>query len=329
MTVDQTGGVLEVLSLAEADRLPERPGLATVDADITLSDQMVAAARTAGLAQPEPVADFAIDTFDAEALLDRVPRPMSRGERQLCALLITLAAPVRSMALVDPTAGLDGRRRRAVARLLVDLAADRAVAVATDDPAFDVHRPWSPLPLGEVRAQFDRAPMRWWIAGGHALELHLGQSWRSHADTDVGIARGEASALRGAFDGWDIQVAAAGVLSPWDGRALDPQRSENNLWCRPTPASRWRLDVLVGEGTDSEWIYRRDPAVRRPWPEAVLTSADGTPYLAPELQLLFKSKTPRPKDDVDAEFVLPRLEPARVTWLAAQLADAHPWHALL
>ena len=48
------------------------------------------------------------------------------------------------------------------------------------------------------------------------------------------------------------------------------------------------------------------PASRKPWDEAVLTSADGVPYLAPELQLLFKSRDVREKDDVDARGGDPR-----------------------
>lgn len=140
MTVDQTGAVLELLPLSAAASLRPGPTLAVVDPDVTLGEQMLAAARSAGLVQPEPIADFAIDELDAESLLDRVPRPMSRGERQLCALLVTLAAPVEALVVVDPTAGLDGRRRRTVADILIDLAADRPVAIASDDAAFDEHR---------------------------------------------------------------------------------------------------------------------------------------------------------------------------------------------
>lgn len=129
--------MLSLRPLAEADRLPaDVRGLATVDPDIPLADQMMRAAAKAGLAQPEAVADFAIDEFDADALLDRLPRPMSTGELQLCALLITLSVPLPGLAVVDPTAGLDVPRRRAVVNLLRDLAEDRPVWVASDDPLF-------------------------------------------------------------------------------------------------------------------------------------------------------------------------------------------------
>jgi len=69
--------------------------------------------------------------------------------------------------------------------------------------------------------------------------------------------------------------------------------------------------------------------VRVPWGEAVLTSGSGVPYLAPHLQLLFKSVRPRPKDTADAEQVIPLLEEAHRSWLANQLEADHPWQVLL
>lgn len=127
--------VLELLPL-NTDVTPVGRVLADVEPDVTLAEQMMEAARAAGLDQPEAVADFAIDEFDAEALLDRIPRPMSRGELQLCSLLITVSTPVPTLTAIDPTAGLDARRRRAVVALLTDLAQDRTVVVVSDDPMF-------------------------------------------------------------------------------------------------------------------------------------------------------------------------------------------------
>jgi len=103
---------------------------------------------------------------------------------------------------------------------------------------------------------------------------------------------------------------------------------ENNAWARRTPAGRWQIDVTLGGGTETHWIYRRDPAVTRPWHEAVLHTTGGIPYLAPEIQLLFKSKDPRSKDDLDAGEVIPGLTPAQLEFLSRNLAVSHPWHRL-
>ena len=171
--------------------------------------------------------------------------------------------------------------------------------------------PWEPLDLETVVATFSPARFRWWISGGHALDLHLGRTWRGHDDIDVGIARADLSSLHAFLRDWVLHVAADGRLAPWHGEPLEVARNQNNLWCRRASDGPWMLDVLIGEGSGREWIYRRDPSVGVAWERAVLRTADGVPYLAPELQLLYKSSNARAKDDVDAAEVIPSLDAGR------------------
>jgi GNAT superfamily N-acetyltransferase len=189
--------------------------------------------------------------------------------------------------------------------------------------------PWKPLDLQSVVEVFSSAPFRWWISGGHALELHLGRTWRGHEDTDVGVARQDLGAVHTHLAGWDVHVAAAGELTPWRGESLTADRHQNNVWCRTAPGGPWVLDLTIGEGTDETWIFRRDPTLKVPWDLAVLRTPDGIPYLAPELQLLFKSKAPRAKDDIDAAQVIPALDDVRCRLLANHLAAEHPWRCSL
>jgi hypothetical protein len=176
---------------------------------------------------------------------------------------------------------------------------------------------------------FGRAPLRWWISGGRALELHVGRSWRDHEDTDVGVIRRDVLVLGSVLEGWDIHIAAAGRLTPWTGEGLETSLHQNNLWCRHHADGPWLLDVTIGEGDDDVWIYRRDPTVRIPWADAVVRTADGVPYLAPDLQLLFKSKNPRYKDLVDAREVVPELDAERRDRLTRLLPADHQWQRLL
>lgn len=60
-----------------------------------------------------------------------------------------------------------------------------------------------------------------------------------------------------------------------------------------------------------------------------LTTSSGVPHLAPDLQLLYKAKGLRPKDDADARAVIPALEARRRTRLSGWLEDHHPWQELL
>jgi hypothetical protein len=185
------------------------------------------------------------------------------------------------------------------------------------------------MSLEAAKALLAELPVDWWISGGHALELHVGQTWRSHDDLDVSLRRGDAGALLPMLPGWEVHVAASGRLRLWDGAPLVADRHENNLWCRPGPGEPWALDVVISDGDDDEWIFRRDRRIRTPWSEAVLAAADGTRYLAPELQLLFKSKDVRPKDDVDAARVIPLLDVVRRRRLGELLPATHPWQERL
>lgn len=191
------------------------------------------------------------------------------------------------------------------------------------------HHDWDPLTLDQAREVFGGAPFRWWVCGGIALELYAGRSWRSHGDLDIGIVRAEARDVWSWLADRDLWVAARGTLSPWRGDTPRQDRGENNVWARDDPGSPWRFDLNVGSGDGDAWAYRRDERVRLDWDAAVMRADDGLPHLAPELQLLFKSKSPRPKDDVDAQHVIPLLEDDRLGFLADHLDHDHPWRRLM
>ena len=185
-------------------------------------------------------------------------------------------------------------------------------------------RTWNAMPLHEAVASMAGYPARWWVSGGLALELHVGRAWRRHDDTDIGICRDDAGHLSTVLAGWDIVVAANGELTPWDGGPLRRGARQNNLWCRRTPGP-WELDIVVGEGDADRWVYRRDPMLALPWQRVVWRTSQGVPFLAPALQLLFKSVHVRPKDQTDADTVIPVLDPASIALLDLHLPREHPW----
>lgn len=188
--------------------------------------------------------------------------------------------------------------------------------------------PWASLTIGEARDELADCPAPWWFTGGIALELFAGRSWRGHDDLDIGIRRRDVISVLGHLRqrGWDVIVAAAGDIAPWTGGELAVEH-QNNVWCR-RPGGPWQIDVTIGEGDDERWVYRRKPALTRPWSEAVC-EVDGVRFLAPELQLLFKSDHVRSKDTVDAEQVVPFLDRRGLALLTAQLPKGHPWWRLV
>lgn len=191
---------------------------------------------------------------------------------------------------------------------------------------------WDSVTPSDVSELFRRFSSGWWVAGGWAIDLHLGRYIRHHDDIDVLLQRRDQVALQEYLDSWDLHVAnPPGRLRPWSpGEYL--RRPIQDIWCRPEPESKWRIQIMLIDVEDGDWVFKRDPRIRRSLSEIGLENSDGTPYLRPEIQLLYKAKSTRPKDDVDFAAVLPMLTGEERSWLKSALSVAygeHRWMAKL
>jgi hypothetical protein len=185
--------------------------------------------------------------------------------------------------------------------------------------------PWQPLSIEEVAMVLDGLPVRWWIAGGRAIDLFVGTSTRHHRDVDVAVLRPDQLAVQAHLDGWDLRIAHDGRLTRWTpGQLLAPH--EHGIWARPNPASPWRFELLVDDVIDGQWAYRGNPVVRLPLEQLGRTTATGLPYLRPEVVLLYKARQPRAFDEHDAAVAIPRLSGSERAWLAVAIAKDRPEH---
>jgi len=184
---------------------------------------------------------------------------------------------------------------------------------------------WDPASLPEVAELFSRVRAPWWIAGGYAIELAVGRAFREHADVDVLLLRRDQQAIQEALPTWEWWAAdPPGTLRPWTrGEVLGDD--VDDVWCRPSASAPWRIQFMLDKADGDEWVSRRNPAVRREIALLGGVSADGIPYLAPEVQLFAKAHRTRPKDEVDFAAALPVLDAAQRRWLAAALEKDHPW----
>jgi Aminoglycoside-2''-adenylyltransferase len=166
----------------------------------------------------------------------------------------------------------------------------------------------------------------WWIAGGWAIDLHVGRQTRPHRDIDVGVLRRDVGVILDAFPDWEFFEAERGVLTRLAcGRS--PRPTVNSLWCRPQHGGCWTLELLLDDAIDDDWCYRREPSIRRPLPTVVRRDASELPYLAPEIQLLYKARSLRPRDQQDFEQVLPHIDSRGRAWLLDGLKRAEPEHS--
>ncbi len=193
------------------------------------------------------------------------------------------------------------------------------------------HEPWDPLTIDEIVARFASVDAPWWIAGGVAIDLFLGWQTRHHDDIDLEMFRDDRDVLFDVFVGWDLHTVRDGGLTPWiEG---DPIHSDAfAVWARPHMGAPWAVEVLLAAGDIDEWRFRRDPSITMPGDRLIRTTNGGVPFCTPEVQLLYKAKRARPKDDVDLTRCLHRMERDQTTWLRdalARLDAAHPWVAVL
>jgi hypothetical protein len=77
--------------------------------------------------------------------------------------------------------------------------------------------------------------------------------------------------------------------------------------------------------TDGDrWIFPRDSRITGEIAD-LSDRRDGIPVIAPELQLLYKSRVPhRPKDTADLQRMIPRLSTVRQQWLRERVELLYP-----
>jgi hypothetical protein len=170
----------------------------------------------------------------------------------------------------------------------------------TPPPADDAWLPWSPREVADRLAGIT-AP--WCVVGGWALDLWHGHQTRAHNDLEIAIPRSHFADVRNAFIGFEFFTASNGRLS-----AEPPTADQHQNWVLDPVARVWCVDIFLEPGDDTTWIYRRDPSLQLPRAQTFAHTADGIPYLRPELVLLFKAKAMRPKDELDFAAALPHVD---------------------
>jgi Aminoglycoside-2''-adenylyltransferase len=185
--------------------------------------------------------------------------------------------------------------------------------------------PWSPYTPAQAREVFDGTGVRWWVAGGYAVEAFTGVP-REHEDIDVSIFRRDVPVLRGALESrLHLWSAGSGGLRPVDDEFPEPAADADQIWLRAHALSPWRADVLLNPDDHGRWVSRRDPSFTAPLQE-VTWQRDGVRYLRPEIVLAFKAKHARSKDERDFAVTLPLLDDSARNWLADYLARMEPDH---
>lgn len=166
----------------------------------------------------------------------------------------------------------------------------------------------------------------WCIAGGWAIDLWLGRPTRKHKDVEIAVLREDQIALRDFLREWKFNLVTKGELKPW--RRDDRQMLMLPIHELHAADTRGRkLEFLLNESDSVDWLYRRDARIRWPLDQWIVRGGFGVPVIAPHIALLYKSKSPRPQDELDLRSSLPKLDSELREWLTQSIGFAEPAHA--
>lgn len=180
-----------------------------------------------------------------------------------------------------------------------------------------------------------RAPF--YFAGGWAIDLFLGRVTREHHDIDALVLRRDHLGLHDALSEFSLKKIIPhpdgmppnrGTITEWPkGERLELPLHQINAYRRDESESAFQ--VMLGESSGGDWIFRRNPEIRMPLMRIGFYPLWGLPYLAPEIVLLFKAKHLEERDQIDFTNAAPALNADARRWLRDALEKTHPRHEWL
>ncbi|MBA3870086.1 MAG: amino acid transporter [Anaerolineae bacterium] len=191
---------------------------------------------------------------------------------------------------------------------------------------------WQPLSVVEVITLFAEAPFQWGLAGGYAVEQFLGINFRSHGDMDVTIYRDEQLKAQSWLSGWELYAAdPPGTLRKWTANEYLPI-GIHDIWGHKIASTAWQFQFMLAEVDGDEWVSRRSSKIRGKRNDLIVKYND-LPCIRIEVQLMYKAKSLRPKDELDFQMCLPKLSHDAKQWLKESLLllypEGHRWLSFL
>ena len=160
----------------------------------------------------------------------------------------------------------------------------------------------------------------------------MGRASRFHSDVDVAVLRRDQHDLR-----LHLELRAFIPRKVVDGELVEWKVGDwlelpvHEIHVKSAAGKTFGFELLLNECQDDLWVYRRDQRIRLPLALAI-QSPGHLPHLAPEIALLFKSKSPTAVDENDFAAAVPHLSPDQRRWLMESLSisrPSHPWAEML
>lgn len=180
-------------------------------------------------------------------------------------------------------------------------------------------------------------PKPWFFAGGWAIDLFLGRRRRFHKDVDIAVFRSDQTELWRVLRDRNPRKLNNGEFQAWrSGESLAP--SEFQVFSKSWSKDELEWEFLLEGGSPERWVFRRNPKIWLPAENAYKQTSDGTPFLAPEIVLLFKAKfvaaadsgnsfteeLGRRNDEEDFHDAMEAMDSSSRDWLESAIKLAYP-----
>lgn len=165
----------------------------------------------------------------------------------------------------------------------------------------------------------------WGFAGGWAIDLFADRLTRTHADIEIALLRDHQMELRDHLRDWKFSFVIAGKSIRWSDRQMLMLPIHELHAVSPIGI---KVELLLNESDGIDWIYRRETRIRLNLSKWIRRNAEGIPSLAPEIVLLYKSKNPRPQDELDLRSIVGLMSSEQRSWLIDALIRtdlSHHW----
>lgn len=171
--------------------------------------------------------------------------------------------------------------------------------------------------VADVVALLRDANIPFWIAGGFAIANPAARGYR-RPDPARSRSRARLPSRRLGLPARSRRLAVALDAHPRSPCDLVSARALGTV----------ELELLLADVVDDRWSFRRDPRISCPLADLGSITESGIPFVRPEIQLLFKAKNVRAKDEADFAAAWPLLDARARAWFidALTLVDSsHAW----
>lgn len=110
-----------------------------------------------------------------------------------------------------------------------------------------------------------------------------GQS-RPHGDLEIAVPAAGFAKVRDCFPEYAFDAVGSGRV--WANAGAEALAATHQTWLRDPASGHFLFDVFREPHEGGTWVCRRDESLRLPYDAVIERTADGIPYLVPELVLL-------------------------------------------